>query len=103
MVVSSVCYSFANVYLQRPFGTVPFVKLGDEFKKVGDYQKRFRGLPDVLELDHLTVAGDVTFGEGVKLQGTVVVVANPGQKIDIPPFSILTNKVVSGNLRILDH
>ena len=47
---------------------MPFVKLGDEFKKVGDYQKRFRGLPDILELDHLTVAGDVTFGEGVKLQ-----------------------------------
>jgi len=30
-------------------------------------------------------------------------VANHGSRIDIPPGSILENKVVSGNLRILDH
>lgn len=36
-------------------------------------------------------------------QGTVIIVANHGQRIDIPSGSILENKVVSGNLRILDH
>jgi UTP--glucose-1-phosphate uridylyltransferase len=29
-----------------------------------------------LELDHLTVSGDVTFGKGVVLKGTVIIIAN---------------------------
>ena len=33
-------------------------------------------LKSLLELDHLTVSGDVTFGRGVQLRGTVIVVAN---------------------------
>jgi UTP--glucose-1-phosphate uridylyltransferase len=37
------------------------------------------------------------------LKGTVIIVANHGNRIDIPSGSILENKVVSGNLRILDH
>merc|ERR1712137_49512 len=87
----------------RPFETVPLVKLGDQFKKVSSYQSRFATIPDILELDHLTVAGDVTFGSKVTLRGTVIIVANHGERIDIASGSILENKVVSGNLRILDH
>jgi len=37
------------------------------------------------------------------LQGTVIIIANHGERIDIPPGAILENKIVSGNLRILDH
>ena len=37
------------------------------------------------------------------LQGTVIVIANHGERIDIPSGSILENKIVSGNLRILQH
>jgi hypothetical protein len=33
---------------------------------------RFRRIPDILELDQLTVSGDVTFGAGVKLSVSVV-------------------------------
>merc|ERR1711879_1089642 len=62
-----------------------------------------KGIPDVLELDHLTVSGDVTIGKNVTLKGTVIIVANHGNRIDIPDGAILENKVVSGNLRILDH
>ena len=29
---------------------------------------RFGSIPDILELDHLTVSGDVTFGRGVSLR-----------------------------------
>jgi len=85
------------------FPSVPLVKLGEEFRKVSDYMERFRGIPDILELDHLTVSGDVTFGPKVVIRGTVIIVANHGSRIDIPAGSILENKVVSGNLRILDH
>mmetsp|Transcript_26489 Transcript_26489/g.45615 ORF Transcript_26489/g.45615 Transcript_26489/m.45615 type:complete len:520 (+) Transcript_26489:90-1649(+) len=87
--------------------TIPVIKLGDNFKKVGDYSKRFKGfpeaLPDITELEHLTVSGDVTFGENMTLKGTVIIVAPSGLKIDLPPGSILENKVITGGLHILDH
>lgn len=88
----------------RAFPTVPLVKLGDEhFSKVREFMSRFASIPDVLELNHLTVSGDVTFGKNVSLRGTVIIIANHGDRIDIPAGSVLENKIVSGNLRILDH
>ena len=87
---------------KRNFG-VPLVKLGDHFKKVQHFLSRFENIPHILELDHLTVTGDVYFGKDVVLSGTVIIVANVGNRIDIPSGSILHDKVVSGNLRILDH
>ncbi|KAJ3101870.1 UTP-glucose-1-phosphate uridylyltransferase [Phlyctochytrium planicorne] len=88
---------------KRQFGGIPVVKLGDHFKKVGHFLSRFKSPPHILELDHLTVSGDVAFGSDVVLRGTVIVVANHGARIDIPSGAILDDKVVSGNLRILDH
>ncbi|CAD6194071.1 unnamed protein product [Caenorhabditis auriculariae] len=88
---------------QRSFPTTPLVKLGSSFDKVKDFLSRFNGSPDLLELDHLTVSGDVWFGKDVSLKGTVIIIANHGDRIDIPPGSILENKIVSGNLRILEH
>jgi len=87
----------------RNFPTVPLVKLGGEFQKVKDFLRRFANIPDLLELDHLTIAGDVYIGRGVSLKGTVIIIANHGDKICIPPSSLLENKIVSGNLHILDH
>ena len=46
---------------------------------------------------------DVIFGKKVSLKGTVIIIANHGDRIDIPDGAILENKIVSGNLRILDH
>eukprot|EP01104_Vermistella_antarctica_P014187 TRINITY_DN4425_c0_g1_i1.p1 TRINITY_DN4425_c0_g1~~TRINITY_DN4425_c0_g1_i1.p1 ORF type:complete len:514 (+),score=137.60 TRINITY_DN4425_c0_g1_i1:72-1544(+) len=88
---------------ERVFPGLPFIKLGDHFKHVSEFFARFLNVPDILELDHLTVSGDVAFGKNVVLRGTVIIVANHGSRIDIPSGSILENKVVSGNLRILDH
>ncbi|OZJ05721.1 putative UTP--glucose-1-phosphate uridylyltransferase [Bifiguratus adelaidae] len=106
-LVTSDLYSLNHGELQmnpkRMFNTTPLVKLGDHFKKVNNFLGRFRSIPHILELDHLTVTGDVTFGSNVQLRGTVIIVANHGDRIDIPSGAILENKVVSGNLRILDH
>jgi len=106
-VVQSNMYTLEKGQLimspKRIFPSVPLVKLGDNFAKVSDYMNRFKGIPDILELDQLTVSGDVTFGSGVSLKGTVIIVANHGNRIDIPSGAILENKVVSGNLRILEH
>lgn len=113
----------------RVFDTVPLVKLGSEFRKVSQFLARFANIPDILELDHLTVTGDVTFGKNVVLkvraaasrigcggaaaadsarptgatQGTVIIVANYGDHIDIPAGAVFENQIVSGSLRILDH
>ncbi len=70
---------------------------------MGDYNARFKTVPDILELDQLTVSGDVWFGANVVLRGSVIIVANTGSRIDIPDGTVLENKVVSGNLRIVEH
>ena len=36
-------------------------------------------------------------------QGTVIIVANEGSRIDLPDGSVLEDKVVTGHLRILEH
>ncbi|EDP44062.1 hypothetical protein MGL_1459 [Malassezia globosa CBS 7966] len=88
---------------QRQFNQTPVVKLGDNFKKVANYQKRFKSIPKMMELDHLTVMGDVSFGRNVVLKGTVIIVANEGNRIEIPDGAVLENKLVTGNLAIIDH
>lgn len=79
------------------------IKLGPEFAELDAYSERIPVLPDLVNLDHLTVSGNVHFGSGVVLRGTVIIVANEGSEIDIPAGAILENKVVTGNLRILEH
>jgi len=108
LLVMSNLYSLRGGSLimspQRMFPTTPLVKLGDNhFSKVKQFLARFANIPDIIELDHLTVSGDVTFGRGVSLRGTVIIIANHGDRIDIPAGAILENKIVSGNMRILDH
>jgi UTP--glucose-1-phosphate uridylyltransferase len=108
LLVMSNLYSLDHGSLimspKRMFPSTPLVKLGDNhFKKVNAFLSRFGSIPDMLELDHVTISGDVTFGRGVSIRGTVIIIANHGDRIDIPAGAILENKIVSGNLRILDH
>ncbi|KAJ3515300.1 hypothetical protein NLJ89_g1847 [Agrocybe chaxingu] len=86
----------------RMFYTLPVIKLGGHFKKIQQFQKRFRQIPRIIELDHLTVAGDVYFGRNITLRGTVIIVANEGQRIDIPDGCVLENRLVSGNLTMIE-
>ncbi len=85
------------------FGAQPLVKLGSHFKKVSDFQQRIPHMPKILELDHLTITGNVNLGKAVQLKGTVIIVCSDGQKIDIPNGSVLENVVITGNLSILEH
>lgn len=73
LLVMSNLYSLQNGSLvmspQRMFPTTPLVKLGENhFSKVKEFLGRFAAIPDLIELDHLTVSGDVTFGRGVSLK-----------------------------------
>ncbi|KAJ7446197.1 UTP-glucose-1-phosphate uridylyltransferase [Mycena galericulata] len=102
LLIKSDIYSVEHGELvispERMFATTPVIKLGDHFKKIQQFQKRFKKIPKIAELDHLTVTGDVYFGRNVTLRGTVIVVANEGQRIDIPDGCVLENRLVSGNL-----
>ena len=40
--------------------------------QVQQFQKRFKQIPHIVELDHLTVSGDVHFGRNIVLRGTVI-------------------------------
>ena len=71
--------------------------------QLDQYEARFKTIPNILELDHLTVSGDVTFGTNVTLKGTVIIVAETGSRIDIPDGSLLENKIVSGSLQICEN
>ncbi|KAJ2903829.1 putative UTP-glucose-1-phosphate uridylyltransferase [Zalerion maritima] len=106
MLVKSDLYTVKHGQLQmnpQRFGDAPLIKLGTDFKKVSDFQKRISSIPKMLELDHLTITGAVNLGRGVTLKGTVIIVATEGSTIDIPPGSILENVVVQGSLRLLEH
>ncbi|KAJ6018196.1 UTP-glucose-1-phosphate uridylyltransferase Ugp1 [Penicillium sp. IBT 35674x] len=106
MVVKSDLYRLEHGQLvmdPNRFGGVPVIKLGSDFKKVSDFQKRIGSIPRIVELDHLTITGAVNLGRNVTLKGTVIIVATEGSTIDIPPGSVLENCVVQGSLRILEH
>jgi UTP--glucose-1-phosphate uridylyltransferase len=106
LLIKSDIYSLEHGQLvineNRLFESTPVIKLGDHFKKIQQFQKRFKMIPKILELDHLTVTGDVNFGRNVTLRGTVIVVANEGQRIDIPDGCILENRLLSGNLNMIE-
>ncbi|KAJ8444172.1 hypothetical protein Cgig2_030992 [Carnegiea gigantea] len=74
----------------------PTIELGPEFKKVGDYLKRFKTIPSIIELNSLKVTGDVWFGAGVILKGKVTVDAKPGLKLEIPDGAVIENKEING-------
>jgi UTP--glucose-1-phosphate uridylyltransferase len=106
MLVKSNLYTLSHGQLvidPNRFGPAPLIKLGGDFKKVAQFQKRISSIPNIVELDHLTVTGDVNFGRGIVLKGTVIIVATENSTIDIPPGSILENVVVQGSLRLLEH
>lgn len=106
LLVKSDLYSLDHGRLEissNRFGGAPLIKLGGHFKKVSDFQKRIPHMPRILELDHLTITGNVFLGKNVTLKGTVIIVCEDGNKIDIPNGSVLENVVITGSLSILEH
>ncbi|CAK5281593.1 unnamed protein product [Mycena citricolor] len=105
LLIKSNMYSIEHGQLvpnpDRQFSATPVIKLGDHCKKIQQFHRRFKRIPDMLDLDHLTVSGDVYFGRDTTLRGTVIVVAHEGQRIDIPDGCILENRLLSGNLTMV--
>jgi len=55
---------------------------------VSEFLSRFASIPDILELDHLTVSGDVTFGRGVTLKVRTNVAGHVSQPFHIVPTGL---------------
>jgi UTP--glucose-1-phosphate uridylyltransferase len=106
MLVKSDLYALQHGQLvidPNRIGPAPLIKLGSDFKKVSSFQSKIPSIPKIVELDHLTITGNVKLGRNVQLKGTVIIVANEGGSIDIPTGSVLENVVVQGSLRLLEH
>ncbi|CAK9873615.1 unnamed protein product [Sphagnum jensenii] len=73
----------------------PTVELGPEFKKVGDFLKRFKAIPSIISLDSLKVIGNVWFGKQIVLKGKVLVEAKKDEKVEIPDEVTIENKHVT--------
>ncbi len=83
----------------RQFGGIPLIRLGDYFQTVEEYQSRFDSIPDILELDLLTIVGDVYFGKNITLRGNVILVCERGE-LRLPDNSLLENKVLNGSIQM---
>ncbi|KAK1273097.1 UTP--glucose-1-phosphate uridylyltransferase [Acorus gramineus] len=97
LLVQSDLYTVSDGFVVRNKARTnpenPSIELGPEFKKVADFQRRFKSIPSIVELDSLKVTGDVWFGAGITLKGKVTITAKSGEKLQIPDKSVLKDKV----------
>ncbi len=70
----------------------PFVELSGAYRLIDDFEARFpRGVPAIADCSSLTVAGDVTFGAGVRCVGEVRVGGSAPWAV--PDGAVLTGEV----------
>lgn len=73
----TLCFGYSSRLVarspgDRPYPTSPLIKLGEKLANIEDYLERIpHGVPNILDLEHLTVAGDVTFGANVTLKVSI--------------------------------
>jgi UTP--glucose-1-phosphate uridylyltransferase len=82
----------ARVELARPRdGRPPVIDLDDEhFKLLRDFDARFpAGAPSLVECERLAVEGDVVFGRGVVVRGTVEIAQESAEQRRIPDGAVL--------------
>lgn len=100
LLVQSDLYTLSGGFVVRNEARTnpanPSIELGPEFKKVGDFLKRFKSIPSIIELDSLKVTGDVWFGAGISLKGKVTIAAKAGAKLEIPDGAVVADKDING-------
>ncbi|KAG4186343.1 hypothetical protein ERO13_A08G038600v2 [Gossypium hirsutum] len=100
LLVQSDLYTLVDGFVSRNSARAnpenPSIELGPEFKKVSNFLSRFKTIPSIINLDSLTVTGDVWFGAGMVLKGKVKIAAKPGEKLEIPDGIVIENKEING-------
>ncbi|NDG42933.1 MAG: UTP--glucose-1-phosphate uridylyltransferase, partial [Betaproteobacteria bacterium] len=73
-------------------GRAPLAELdGDYFRLIDDFEARFAvGVPSLVDAEHLTVKGDVSFGGDVTVSGVVTVEAAAGESLRIEDGAALS-------------
>jgi UTP--glucose-1-phosphate uridylyltransferase len=91
LVLRSDVYSLGADQLVEPVSSLPFVDLDKRFYKLLEqFEARFPdGPPSLREAQRLVVHGDVTFGAGVVVRGSVEVSVQ--QPTEIGPGTVLTS------------
>ncbi|OGG95436.1 MAG: hypothetical protein A2527_04835 [Candidatus Lambdaproteobacteria bacterium RIFOXYD2_FULL_50_16] len=84
---------------ERQFEGLPLIRLGAYFQDLEAYAERFEEIPDILELDLLTIVGDLRFGKNVTLRGNVILVCEQGS-LTLPEGTVLENKVMTGSIKM---
>ena len=95
--------STAEVYV-NPLRSIPFLPklcLDSHFTRFEDFLMRFAQSPDMLDLEELTITGNVIFSRGVVLKGKVSIEAEPSSILQIPTNSMLDNVKVIGSIQIV--
>ena len=85
LVLRSDVYDLGKDFvLDQVAEELPFVDLdGDFYKLVGEFDKRFpEGAPSMRRAASLKVAGDWTFGPGVKVVGDVELGSKSAQRVE---------------------
>jgi UTP--glucose-1-phosphate uridylyltransferase len=85
-----------RIVLDEARSLPPVVSLDARFyTRIDDFERRFPGgPPSLIDCDALTVEGDVSFGRGVALRGTVHIRAADG------PATIADHRQLEGNVRL---
>ncbi|EHY65796.1 UTP-glucose-1-phosphate uridylyltransferase [Nematocida ausubeli] len=99
-----IAHGTLTISPNRITDSIPIIRLvGDCFKTVSNYRAHVHGPATIDDLDHLTISGNVTLGKNVELKGTVIIIADEGKSIHIADGTVLDDKVVTGNLNVIDH
>lgn len=87
LVLRSDVYDIDADFVLQQRSEVPFIDLHESYKLIEDFDNHFpAGAPSLREADSLTVKGDWTFGEGVKIRGDVVL---EGKRGAVPAGTVL--------------
>jgi len=80
----------------RRKGAMPLIKLDSRYyKKIDQLKARFpHGAPSLVDCVTLEVKGDVVFGKGVAIKGTVVITNNSDRPFTIADGSVIENDVI---------
>jgi UTP--glucose-1-phosphate uridylyltransferase len=91
LVLRSDVYTVSDEMVVEQVGGLPFVELDKRFYKLLDqFEARFPdGPPSLREAERLVVHGDVTFGAGVVVRGSVELTAE--EPTEIGPGTVLTS------------
>ncbi len=72
---------------------LPQVELGPHFQMIKEYSKRLSQMPDITDLEQLTIEGDVVFAGSSKLSGKVKIVAKD-KPIIIPDGAVYSDQEI---------